>query len=226
MERLDRGEQVVVGEHHALRRAGRARGEDQLPDLVRARARPGRDLPPPSRAGTSSSGLGRESLDGRRRERGPARPRAGRARRVRCRGSVARRRRARRFRRSHRRDMRRSSGTRTARPASPRSRRPGGPASTGDQVRIRSPGFSPSARSRHAASRLRRSSSRKRPVQSSCRRRARRARAAGRSPKRGRVVEQVEERFPSCASVRRRQASMLVTGSAPRRSLGVGVDTD
>ena len=56
VERLDRGDDVVVGEHHALRRAGRARGEDQLEDVGRGGWRPRGRAGPPSPAGTSSSG--------------------------------------------------------------------------------------------------------------------------------------------------------------------------
>ena len=52
MERLDRGDDVVVGQHHALRRAGRAAREDELEDLVGRRAGPRPPGGPPSPAGT------------------------------------------------------------------------------------------------------------------------------------------------------------------------------
>ena len=50
MHRRDRGQHVVVGEHHALRRARRARREDELedrrPGRASARRRPGPPSPP------------------------------------------------------------------------------------------------------------------------------------------------------------------------------------
>ena len=59
-----------MGEHHALRRAGRARGEDELEDLVGGRALPGAlaRLPVGRERRVIRRGLGRERLDGRRRE--------------------------------------------------------------------------------------------------------------------------------------------------------------
>ena len=56
VHRPDRGEDVVVGEHHALRRAGRARREDELEDVGRGRAAARRRPAPPSRPGSVSSG--------------------------------------------------------------------------------------------------------------------------------------------------------------------------
>ena len=59
VHRPDRRDDVVVGEHHALRRAGRARGEDELDDVGVRWARPGVELPLP---------VGREGLVGVRGE--------------------------------------------------------------------------------------------------------------------------------------------------------------
>ena len=75
VERLDRCDDVVVGQHHALRRAGRAAREDELEELVRRRAasrRPGAPPSRPGRAGSSVGRLGRQCVDRRRREVGQA----------------------------------------------------------------------------------------------------------------------------------------------------------
>ena len=158
VERLDRGEDVVVGEHHALRRPGRARGEDQLRRCRPVRAAPRRPASPPSRAGTRVVVGGFGARARRRWSSGTARarPRAGRARRGRCRGSRWRGSAPRRCSRSPRPTCAGPAARRRAAPASPRSRRPASSGIDGDQVRIRSPGSRPSARSRHAAIRLRR----------------------------------------------------------------------
>ena len=67
VERLDRGDDVVVGEHHALRRAGRAGGEDELEQVGRDGGRPGRDLGLPVGRHVGA-GLGRDRVDRRGRE--------------------------------------------------------------------------------------------------------------------------------------------------------------
>ncbi len=67
VEGLDARDDVVVGEHHALRRPGRPRGEDQLPDLVRTGPLPGRQLRLPV-GRERVVRVGRERVDGRRRE--------------------------------------------------------------------------------------------------------------------------------------------------------------
>ncbi len=58
VERLDGRDDVVVGQHHALRRAGRAAREDELEDLVGRRGAPGRlaGLPVGREGGSSSPG--------------------------------------------------------------------------------------------------------------------------------------------------------------------------
>jgi hypothetical protein len=70
VERLDRGDDVVVREHHALRRAGRARGEDQFEDLLGGRPRPRRlsRLPVGRERRVVRGRLGAQRLDGGRRE--------------------------------------------------------------------------------------------------------------------------------------------------------------
>ena len=70
VERLDRGDDVVVREHHALWRAGRARCEDELEDLVGGGATPGAlaRLPIGRERRIVRRRLGRERLDGRGRE--------------------------------------------------------------------------------------------------------------------------------------------------------------
>ena len=70
VERLDRRDDVVVGQHHALRRAGRAAGEDELEDLVGGRPPPGRlaRLPVGRERGSSSAGSAAQRVDRRRRE--------------------------------------------------------------------------------------------------------------------------------------------------------------
>ena len=60
VERLDRGQDVVVGEHHALRDAGRPRREHELEDVVLVRRLPG---------GLGRFPVGREGRDRRRRAR-------------------------------------------------------------------------------------------------------------------------------------------------------------
>ena len=72
-KRLDRGDHVVVGQHHALGRAGRAGREDQLERSPRPRGvptPPWRTSQSGGKSGSSGLGLGRERLDGRRREAG------------------------------------------------------------------------------------------------------------------------------------------------------------
>ena len=137
---------VVVGEHHALRRAGGARGEDQLEDVLRAGARPGATLRLPvgrerrvvrrRRTRASTVVVGKRSSPASRGS-GASRP----VPRIRWRGSG----RARRCPRSRPAPSAGRAGRGRGRPASPRSRPPAAPASTGDQVRIRSPGSRPSA---------------------------------------------------------------------------------
>ena len=94
-------------------------------------------------AGKVASGSADEGLDGRGREGGRARPRAGPARRGRCRGSGVAAPRGRRCRRSRRVLIRRSSGTRTSRARIAPKYAAGSSGVDGDQVRIRSPGSRP-----------------------------------------------------------------------------------
>ena len=88
VERLDAGDDVVVGQDDALRRAGRAAREDELEDLVGGRGAPRRlsRLPVGREGGIVVGGLGAQVLDGRRREVAPGRPPPDPGRRVRCRG--------------------------------------------------------------------------------------------------------------------------------------------
>ena len=89
VERLDRGDDVVVGQHHALRRAGRARREDELEDLVGGGRRQARLLRLPVGRERRVVGLGFAPTAPRRSWSGSgrARPRADRARRGPSRGS-------------------------------------------------------------------------------------------------------------------------------------------
>ena len=117
VERLDRRDDVVVGQHHALRRAGRAAREDELEDLVGGRRAPGRlaRLPVGREQRVVVGGLGAQGLDRRRREvrqAGLARIRArrGPVPRMRCRAPDART-----IVSTASGDIRRSSGTSTSR---------------------------------------------------------------------------------------------------------------
>ena len=213
VDRSDRREQVVVGDHHALRRAGRARGEDQVPDVLGAGVAATRVRPVASQsAGTPSPSAGlrderrRPSSSGSRRDRpppGPARP-------GRCRGSGGAARRGRRSPAIASGLIRRSSGTRI-RPG------PHRPEVDGGQRRARrAPGQDPVAGleaelARGAATRparLRRSSSRIRPrrprsvvvpqpERRADPRTARRRRRAGRAGSAARVVRHRRLRSPA-----------------------------
>ncbi len=88
VERLDRCGDVVVGEHHALRRAGRAAREDELEDLVRRRCAPRRlaRLPVVREQRVVRLGFGGEVLDRGGREVRQAGLSADPGRRAPCRG--------------------------------------------------------------------------------------------------------------------------------------------
>ena len=129
VERPDAGQHVVVGEHHALGVAGRARGEHELEHLVGTRARPARRPAPPSRAGTSRRAPPRgrpRSSSGTPR----APPRPGRRRRDRCPARGAPPRTPRRSAGSCPGPSGRRAGRRSGAPSSRRSRRRAKPAST------------------------------------------------------------------------------------------------
>ena len=116
VERLDRGDDVVVRQHHALRRAGRAAREDELEDLVRRRALPGAWRASQSGGNSGSSAAGsaaahRRSSSGSR----PGRPPPDRGRRGPSRGSGAARPTPGRSSSTASVDIRRSSGTITSR---------------------------------------------------------------------------------------------------------------
>ena len=96
VERLDRGDDVVVAERHALRGAGRARGEDRARRSRRASGAPRPRLRLPVGRESVSSGSAGERLDGRRREAGRDRRRAGRRIAAGAEDQVARRGRGRR----------------------------------------------------------------------------------------------------------------------------------
>jgi hypothetical protein len=72
MERFDRSRHVLVGQHHALRRAGRARREDELEGIGSLGRPPGGQLYLPVRW-KRFVGIGRERLDTRGRESAQAR---------------------------------------------------------------------------------------------------------------------------------------------------------
>ena len=157
VERRDRGHDVVVGEHHALRRAGRTGGEDQLENLVGDWRRPvGQLCLPVGREGVVR--IGRECLDGRRREAPesclPRIRRVSTGARTRCRASDAVT-----IPSTASADMRRSSGTMIRRARIAPKYAAGSSGVEGDQVSNLSPAWRPRARSRHAAILDRRSSS-------------------------------------------------------------------
>ena len=134
VDRAHRREQVVVGDHHALRRAGRARGEDQVPDVLGA----GRGHAATC-AATSPAGLHASSGSATRSATvvvgKSARPGAGRdpARRGRCRGSAGAARRWRRCPGSRRGSSGGRAGRGSARPHRPDVDRRRGPARTGSR---------------------------------------------------------------------------------------------
>ena len=152
VEGLVRGEEVVVREHHALRRAGRARGEDQLDEVARLGAWPGGDLGLPvrrerGRADRVASG-GPPIVSTVVVAKLPSPNSAGSGAScpvptIRCFAPDART-----MPSIASVDMRRSSGTRTM-PARIAPRYVAGSSGVdGDQVRSRSPGLRPSARRR------------------------------------------------------------------------------
>ena len=125
---LDRGDDVVVGEHHALRRPGRARGEDQLEQVARGGGGPRRHLRFP--VGREATCRGRRSAPRRPSSgSGRGRLRGDRARHARCRGSGVWRRRSGRCPRWRRWTCAGRAARGSGRPASPRNRWPAGPAS-------------------------------------------------------------------------------------------------
>ena len=160
-----------MGEHHALRRAGRPRGEDQLD-----RSRPARGAARPRAALPSRAGTGRRRVGARARRRSwsgtvPAGRRAGRARPGRCPRTSC-------FAPERRDDVLDRVGRHAQIERNEDEPRPHRPEVDGRELRRRRatrsgadrPAPGPSARRRHAASRLRRSSSRKLQCRS-CRRR-------------------------------------------------------
>ncbi len=68
VDRLERREEVVVGDHDALRGAGGARREDQVPDILGTRPLPRVELGLPVGREGRGIGFGREGIDGRRRK--------------------------------------------------------------------------------------------------------------------------------------------------------------
>ena len=158
VERHGSGEHVGVGQDHALGVAGRARREHELEDVGGLRAGPRRPAAPPSRAGRCRPGR----PTGPRRSRwgtARARPRAGRGRRGRCRAGGGRRPTCRRSGRRCPGPCGRRAGRTRAPRTSRRSTRRGARASTATRSAPDRPASSPSALSRQAAIRLRRTTS-------------------------------------------------------------------